>query len=62
MCAKRTLFSYLIGSQLLPVLKDDESDLCHGSFIDDSSLLALLLMKAFYIYDISYDCCDAFSL
>ena len=46
MCATRTLFSYL-GSQLLPVLKDDESDLCHSSFIDDSSLLALLLMKAF---------------
>ena len=31
MCATRTLFSYL-GSQLLPVLKDDESDLCHSSF------------------------------
>ena len=46
MCATRTLFSYL-RSQLLPVLKDDESDLCHSSFIDDSGLLALLLMKAF---------------
>lgn len=62
MCVTRTLFSYLIGSQLLPVLKDDESVLCHSSFIDDSSLLALLLMKAFYIYDISNDCCDVFSL